>query len=186
HWRVTGRTTGRLDYVKICNGRVCETANQRMLFWVFCAATSVAPNEEPATAAHFVTSRRETPDLLLGMASSSRIRLDWPGRQLVFKFFTEIRRCQSEDVSMIAGIPLRYLNRRGGPSVSLGVASAGSAELSQRPSPRTCQLVAPELRERHQTCLASRISMASTYGSLRQRLALRSASARLSVHTARL
>jgi hypothetical protein len=27
---------------------------------------------------------------------------------------------------MIAGIPLRYLNRRGGPSVSLGVASASA------------------------------------------------------------
>src|SRR5262249_28533687 len=39
----------------------------------------------------------------------------------------------------------------------------------------TCQL-APDLRERHHTCLASRISMASTYGSLRQRLALRTAS----------
>src|SRR5215813_657033 len=48
----------------------------------------------------------------------------------------------------------------------------------------TCQLVAPDLRERHHTCLASRISMASTYGSLRQRLALRSASARLPAHSA--
>src|SRR5215510_9146499 len=50
----------------------------------------------------------------------------------------------------------------------------------------TCQLMAPDLRERHHTCLASRISMASTYGSLRQRRALRSASARLPAHSARL
>src|SRR5262249_4699989 len=49
-----------------------------------------------------------------------------------------------------------------------------------------CQLVALDLRERHHTCLASRISMASTYSSLRQRLALRSASARLPAHSARL
>src|SRR5262245_6842986 len=34
------------------------------------------------------------------------------------------------------------------------------------------------------TCLASRTSMASTYGSLRQRLALRSASAQLPTHSA--
>src|SRR5262245_39837009 len=34
------------------------------------------------------------------------------------------------------------------------------------------------------TCLASRISMASTYGSLRQRLTLRSASAQLPTHSA--
>src|SRR6516165_9801422 len=46
--------------------------------------------------------------------------------------------------------------------------------------------VVPDLRERHHTCLASRISMASTYGSLRQRLALRSANARLPAHSARL
>src|SRR6516165_12568717 len=50
--------------------------------------------------------------------------------------------------------------------VSLAVEAAG-------------QLVALDLRERHHTCLASRISMASIYGSLRQRPALRSASARL-------
>src|SRR5262249_18707817 len=49
-----------------------------------------------------------------------------------------------------------------------------------------CQLVALDLRERHHTCLASRISMASTYSSLRQRLALRSARARLPAHSARL
>src|SRR5262245_25397177 len=48
------------------------------------------------------------------------------------------------------------------------------------------QFVALDLRERHHTCLASRISMASTYSSLRQRLALRSASARLHTHSARL
>src|SRR2546430_886772 len=47
-----------------------------------------------------------------------------------------------------------------------------------------CQLVALDLRERHHTCLASRISMALTHGSLRQRLALRSASARLAAHSA--
>src|SRR5580692_2054530 len=47
-----------------------------------------------------------------------------------------------------------------------------------------CQLVALDLRELHHTCLASRISMASTRGSLRQRLALRSASAQLPTHSA--
>src|SRR6516162_1007559 len=41
-------------------------------------------------------------------------------------------------------------------------------------------------RPAHHTCLVSRISMASTYSSLRQRLALRSASARLPAHSARL
>ena len=46
------------------------------------------------------------------------------------------------------------------------------------------QPVAPELRKRHHTCLASTISMASTSGSLRQRLALRSASTRVSAHSA--
>jgi hypothetical protein len=44
--------------------------------------------------------------------------------------------------------------------------------------------VAFGLRERRHTCLASRISMAATYGSLRQRLALRSASARLPAYSA--
>jgi len=39
-------------------------------------------------------------------------------------------------------------------------------------------------RERHHTCLASRISMASTSGFLRQRLAFRSAVAGLSSHSA--
>src|SRR5262245_32745764 len=57
--------------------------------------------------------------------------------------------------------------------VSLAVEAAG-------------QLVTLDLRERHHACLASRISMASTYGSLRQLLALRSASARLPAHSARL
>src|SRR5262249_49833843 len=51
---------------------------------------------------------------------------------------------------------------------------------------RPARLRAPHLWERHHTCLASRISMASTYGSLRQRRALRSASARLPAHSARL
>src|SRR5262249_14296350 len=37
---------------------------------------------------------------------------------------------------------------------------------------------------RHHTCLASRISMTSTHGSLRQRLAVRSASAQLAAHSA--
>src|SRR5262249_47957111 len=40
--------------------------------------------------------------------------------------------------------------------------------------------------KRHHACLVSRISMASTYGSLRQRLALRSVSAMLPAHSARL
>src|SRR3954453_2489580 len=45
-------------------------------------------------------------------------------------------------------------------------------------------LPARGFRDWHQTCLASRISMASTHGSLRQRLALRSASAQLPTHSA--
>src|SRR5262249_25408476 len=48
------------------------------------------------------------------------------------------------------------------------------------------QLVTLDLRERDHACLASRNSMASISGSLRQRLALRSASARLPAHSARL
>src|SRR5262249_40525819 len=55
--------------------------------------------------------------------------------------------------------------------VSLAVEAAG-------------QLVALDLRERRHTRLASRISMASTHGSLRQRLALRSASSRGPAHWA--
>src|SRR5262245_53952200 len=57
--------------------------------------------------------------------------------------------------------------------VSLAVEAAG-------------QLVALDLRERRHTRLASRISMASTYGSLRRRLALGSASSRVPAHWARL
>jgi hypothetical protein len=41
--------------------------NQRMLFWLFCAAVAVAANEEPAKAAHLATSRRDTLDLLATM-----------------------------------------------------------------------------------------------------------------------
>src|SRR5262245_45800800 len=57
--------------------------------------------------------------------------------------------------------------------VSLAVEAAG-------------QLVARDLRERHHTCLVSRISMTWTSDSLRQRRALRSASARLPAHSERL
>src|SRR5262245_26172812 len=48
------------------------------------------------------------------------------------------------------------------------------------------QIVALDLRERHHPCLVSRISTASTYGSLRQWLTLRSASSRVPAHWARL
>ena len=61
--------------------------------------------------------------------------------------------------------------------------SLSNCQLSLAVEP-ACQLVALDLREWHHTCLASRISMASTRGSLRQRLALRSASAQLPTHSA--
>src|SRR5262249_28205674 len=49
-----------------------------------------------------------------------------------------------------------------------------------------CQLVALDLRERHHTCLASSTSTSSTCASLRQWLALRSASSRVPAPLARL
>jgi hypothetical protein len=41
--------------------------NQRMSPWLFCATDPGAASEDPATAAHFATSRRDTPDLLVTM-----------------------------------------------------------------------------------------------------------------------
>src|SRR5437660_11171853 len=55
---------------------------------------------------------------------------------------------------------------------------------TQRGLIRILALPARGVRERHHTCLASRISMASTSGSLRQRLAFLSAVARLPSHSA--
>src|SRR5437016_10639789 len=65
----------------------------------------------------------------------------------------------------------RFLERNG---FLLGRQSLSNCHLSLAVEP-ACQLVALDLREWHHTCLASRISMASTHGSLRQRLALRTA-----------
>src|SRR5262249_58066734 len=63
--------------------------------------------------------------------------------------------------------------------------SRSRTTLEARPAVEAaCQLVALNLRERNHACLVSRISMASTDGSLRQRMVLRSASARLSAHSA--
>jgi hypothetical protein len=75
------------------------------------------------------------------------------------------------------------LERHGFVKSSLGSSRSRTNQLSIAVE-AACQLVALDLRERHHTCLASRISMASTHGSLRQRLALRSASARLAAHSA--
>jgi pimeloyl-ACP methyl ester carboxylesterase len=35
----------------------------KIVLWLLCAAAGGAASEEPATAAHFATSRRDTPDL---------------------------------------------------------------------------------------------------------------------------
>src|SRR5262249_60506900 len=75
------------------------------------------------------------------------------------------------------------LDARPGPVAALEPPVTGEVGLAVEAAR---QLAALDLRERHHTCLASRISMASTYGSLRQRRALRSASAMLPAHSARL
>ena len=82
----------------------------------------------------------------------------------------------------IAGLPIVQPRRRQQPDADQPRDDQGESASQLK---QLCRLVA-DLRERHHTCLASRISVASTYGSLRQRLALRSASARLPAHSARL